>query len=526
MEESSKTESSCDCKLTQQKIESISEKCFCPLLLQKPPMSTSNKESEFSYKEKATNPADSISSRKLILEKYVPLEQMQQFITSQEIQYLITLYFSNPIKSVILKAGEVLMRRGEYNDRLYFVRKGKLRCEIDNFDGTTLELFIAQPNSFIGLYSFFSKTFYSSATIYALEDVELSYIDKRCLDCDQMSSEIYKQFMPYVVNALKQRGINLQETVMEKERAIQQLINNEKYTCLGEMAAGIAHELNNAIAVLERNTRWLSENLPKILASKQAKPSLEMKYLDIGLTRGRNVSSREVRKRTKELEELGFSSEYAETIALMGLADEELPKKKASTEEVERFNNYWETGATCHDMLIAAQQAAHVVKSVKELAQHSQQKSLHTIEESIQESIVLLHIALRQINFQLDIADNILVLANKGELVQVWTNLLKNAYESLIQAKIEHPEIKISVNKEENYAVITITDNGPGIPRDLLPKLFQPHITTKSNGQFIGLGLGLTIVHRIVTSYHGTIKVESVPGRTVFAIHLPIAEAQ
>lgn len=208
----------------------------------------------------------------------------------------------------------------------------------------------------------------------------------------------------------------------------------------------------------------------------------------------------------------------------MGLTESEMPSNKMSMEELERANSYWETGATCHDMMIAAKQAAHVVKSVRELAQTSQNKSLIFIKETISEALVLLSSSLRQITVQLNLPDQAKIIANKGELVQIWTNLIKNAYESMIQAKIEHPTLKISYAIEDNRINISIEDNGPGIPQHILPKLFQPHITSKSNGMFIGLGLGLTIVHRIVTSYQGAIKVESIPGHTVFVVSFPIGE--
>ncbi|NUM37072.1 MAG: cyclic nucleotide-binding domain-containing protein [Candidatus Brocadiae bacterium] len=465
-------------------------------------------------------------TKKLLIEKYVSLDQMQKFINIEELQNLVDLYFSNPSKTTIIKENEILMQKGQPSDRLYFVHSGKLRCEIDNFDGTKLELFIAYPNSFLGLYSFFSKTFISSATVYALEDSKISYIDKQCLECRQMNSELFKQFMPYVVNAFHQRGIKLQKTVLEREHAIQKLVDNEKYTCLGEMAAGIAHELNNAIAVLERNTKWISENLPQILdcQKEDATFSKELGYYQLGLTSGRSVSNKEIRKRLSDLEKKGFSDESAEILANIGISDQDLPSKKASLEEIHRLGTYWETGATCHDMLIAAKQAAHVVKSVRELARRSQNKTWQNVNESIEEALILLHSSLRQISVYLDLQNKEKIFVNKGDLVQIWTNIIKNAYESLMQSKTSQSEIKIGTISRENHILISIQDNGPGIPPDLMSKLFQPHITTKFHSQSSGLGLGLTIIHRLVSGYGGSIKVESEPGKTIFTVIFPVGE--
>jgi signal transduction histidine kinase len=67
-----------------------------------------------------------------------------------------------------------------------------------------------------------------------------------------------------------------------------------------------------------------------------------------------------------------------------------------------------------------------------------------------------------------------------------------------------------------------VEDNGPGIPKSLRQKIFQPNVTTKVNGLTFGLGLGLSIVQRIVESYNGEISVESEEGKTTFTVNIPI----
>ena len=69
--------------------------------------------------------------------------------------------------------------------------------------------------------------------------------------------------------------------------------------------------------------------------------------------------------------------------------------------------------------------------------------------------------------------------------------------------------------------ILLITDNGPGIPPQLKEKIFQPNFTTKKNGLSFGLGLGLSIVMRLVSSYSGRIDVDSQTGKTTFKITLP-----
>jgi signal transduction histidine kinase len=101
---------------------------------------------------------------------------------------------------------------------------------------------------------------------------------------------------------------------------------------------------------------------------------------------------------------------------------------------------------------------------------------------------------------------------------QVLINLIKNAVEASgeDQAKIE-----VTVEQNRSGPVITVTDNGPGIPEEILSRLFEAYVTTKHTGPTPGMGLGLAICQKIVIDHGGHIRVESTPGRTSFRIMLP-----
>jgi signal transduction histidine kinase len=105
-----------------------------------------------------------------------------------------------------------------------------------------------------------------------------------------------------------------------------------------------------------------------------------------------------------------------------------------------------------------------------------------------------------------------------SELNQVWTNIIDNAIDSIGN----QGHIIIRTRQENNeYIIVEITDDGPGIPKDLQQRLFEPFFTTKGLGK--GTGLGLSISYRIVTEMHkGQISVSSKPGATCFQIRLPI----
>ncbi|MFN8331865.1 MAG: ATP-binding protein [Saprospiraceae bacterium] len=108
------------------------------------------------------------------------------------------------------------------------------------------------------------------------------------------------------------------------------------------------------------------------------------------------------------------------------------------------------------------------------------------------------------------------ITAYGSELNQVWTNLLDNA----VDAMSGKGEIRISTYKEPNGVVVEIEDNGPGIPPEVQPYIFDPFYTTKEPGK--GSGLGLSTSYGIIVQKHkGSITVDSIPGQTIFRVRLP-----
>jgi signal transduction histidine kinase len=106
--------------------------------------------------------------------------------------------------------------------------------------------------------------------------------------------------------------------------------------------------------------------------------------------------------------------------------------------------------------------------------------------------------------------------AYASELNQVWTNIIDNA----VDAMNGSGEITLRTYEEDDQAVVEIVDNGPGIPNDVQPRIFEPFYTTKPPGQ--GTGLGLHISHDIIVNrHHGQLLVQSKPGETKFKIILP-----
>jgi signal transduction histidine kinase len=112
----------------------------------------------------------------------------------------------------------------------------------------------------------------------------------------------------------------------------------------------------------------------------------------------------------------------------------------------------------------------------------------------------------------------------KTEIEQVMLNLLKNAAHAMAEIKKENytPQISIKTHKKKGYAVIELSDNGPGMDEKISKRIFEPFFTTKTVG--IGTGLGLSVSYFIITNNHqGKMSVETAAGKgTTFTIELPL----
>ena len=100
--------------------------------------------------------------------------------------------------------------------------------------------------------------------------------------------------------------------------------------------------------------------------------------------------------------------------------------------------------------------------------------------------------------------------------------MIDNALDALEtdKARNSRAQLSVSTRVDVNHVLVEITDNGPGIPSEAASKIFDPFFTTKPQGE--GTGLGLDTVYRIVRQHNGDIRFDSVPGRTAFAVRIPI----
>lgn len=144
------------------------------------------------------------------------------------------------------------------------------------------------------------------------------------------------------------------------------------------------------------------------------------------------------------------------------------------------------------------------------------------IRDGINDTILILSNRLKYLHLELDLLDIPQTCGKMGELNQVWTNILVNACDVLPDGGV----LKIRTYEEGDFKIVVeISDNGPGIPEDVLPKIFEPNFTTKNQGAKFGLGLGLAISNEIVRQHGGFIKATNQKGGgATFQIVLPVKE--
>lgn len=316
-----------------------------------------------------------------------------------------------------------------------------------------------------------------------------------------------------------------------------------KLMALGKLSAGLAHELNNPAAAAQRAAKDLNtllRDLPStvsrllghgltpetVIPAAQActlhhdQPSLstlEMADLEDALLdwlEDHDVD--EAWNMAPALSESGVTVERLEE-ATQGLAPEAVKDVVAWIQESTSASRL------IGEVYAASDRISELVKSVKSYSHmdRSNDKQPVQLVTGIESTITMLghKMKAKAISVEKNLpADLPTVSGFPGELNQVWTNIIDNAIDVLPDEGL----IRVVGSSFEERVEICIEDNGPGIPDDVLPRIFEPFYSTKDVGE--GTGLGLDIAHRIIVQQHrGQILVETEPGRTRFRVQLPRA---
>ena len=339
-------------------------------------------------------------------------------------------------------------------------------------------------------------------------------------------------------NSLQEKNQDLATAIDQLQTTQEHLIQSEKMAALGQLIAGIAHEINTPLGIIGSSidniaTFWENnfDNLPQLfqeLSSESQKYFLDL--LERSHQQETVFTSKERRQFKQNLigylqeKNIDNAEDIADTLVDMGIYDrleELLPMFKFPDRERVLNTAYQFASFKKSISLIqrATAKSGKVVFALKSYAHfdNKQQKVDANLHDGIEMVLTLYQNQLKHGIEVIKKYDNLpQIICHPDDLNQVWTNLIHNALQAMNYQGILTIETQ---QQEENVAVI-FTDNGKGISPEVLPKIFQPFFTTKPAGE--GSGLGLDIVRKIIDKHEGKISVESMPGETKFTVLLPI----
>ena len=338
---------------------------------------------------------------------------------------------------------------------------------------------------------------------------------------------------------VQERTKELSEALEDLQTTQRELIQSEKMAALGQLVAGIAHEINTPLGAIRASiTNIISgleaslNQLPQLL--QKLSPSQETEFISF-LTAACQVhpylSTREVRKLkrdlTQELETYGMEDPdaLADSLVQMGIVEnltDFLPLLRSEHGEsvIETANHLSSQFRNSENINVAVDRAAKIIYALKSYVRQdtSGEKVMAKITENIDIVLTLYHNQMKQ---KIELIQNYQpvpeILCYPEELSQVWTNLIHNA----IQAINSKGTLQINVFQQDQSIVVQVIDSGVGISPEIQEKIFEPFFTTKPAGE--GSGLGLDIVSKIIKKHGGSIAVSSQPGQTAFSVFLPIS---
>jgi len=293
------------------------------------------------------------------------------------------------------------------------------------------------------------------------------------------------------MSSLNQEVNNLQRQLIKEKRTLQQtlnklretqqlLIHSEKMNALGQMIAGIAHEINNPIAFVTNNLYELEKYSQNFITAYHS--------LELEVEKNASQELKNSVQRIREENEIDYITEDMTEIISESKMGVERVKK--IVEDLRKFSRLDEAEIKRIDLASTIDSTLTIVKS---------------------------EIAKKNIQFSFDSTQKIMVDCYPGQLNQAILNVLVNA----IQAVDNGGKILLQIKEEENQVMISVEDNGIGIPKQNMSKIFDPFFSTKPVGS--GTGLGLSITDKIINDLHkGKIDVYSeVDKGTIFKLMIP-----
>ncbi len=422
----------------------------------------------------------------------------------------------------------------------------RVRPQDRKFDVVLLDLLMPEMDGFEALQLIKGSPELREVVVIvtsALEEME------SVVRCIELGAEDYltKPVDPILLQARlkntleKKQMRDLERAYLQQEMALRQ---SEKLATLGKLCAGIAHELNNPAAAAQRGASQLITAVARAQESQRQlwqhtlTAAQEAMLAEIATTIGARAKEPLVldslTRTDREDEVMDWLTTYhlrdawdhAADLVALGYEQASLQALAAPfTPDLMPAVVAWisanftllslasEIGDTTHRI-------SEIVRALKSYTYMDQAPVQQVdVHRGLEDTLTILrHKWKERITIQRDYAEKLpLIEAYGSELNQAWTNLIDNAI-----GAIEHAgQLLLQTGQQDDWIVVTIQDNGPGIPAAIQTKIFDPFFTTKAPGE--GTGLGLSIVHNIITQKHkGQITVDSQAGCTRFEIRLPI----
>lgn len=286
---------------------------------------------------------------------------------------------------------------------------------------------------------------------------------------------------------VRERTGELSEALKQLKESEAQLIQSEKLSSLGQMVAGVAHEINTPLAYVKNSLGSVSERLPEIGSVIEETERL-LQLLQAGASANPQALNQQFGSVTQQVLKLRQQKIIEE---LQGLVE---------------------------DGVHGTTQMSEIVGNLKDFSRLDRSKvTQFNLNEGITSTLALAKHQLKTVSVEKNLGDIPFVNCTPSQINQVFLNLITNAAQALKRGR---GNITITTRKQGEGVAVDIEDDGTGIPEEVLPKIFDPFFSTKDIGK--GTGLGLSISYKIIQQHGGRIDVESAVGKgTRFTVYLP-----